>query len=216
MSTDVRRPARPVRVGIALVEIVCWLICVVVGLVIAAVVVGGLRGEIPVTASVLNTTPINTNGGTVDSGTLDVTLRGVPLGVSWPYLAMLLVTCLVILSMMVFLSQVARDVRRGLPYRDQRIRTLLVLGIIWVIVSLASPLVVGRVQPAMAASVGTSIPNYTFDYVMPIADLLGILVGPLLLAVAGAFIGGNKIWHSRSREHQMPPVTEPGERSPRE
>lgn len=208
MPKEVRLPSRPMRLGIALVEVVCWLICVIVGLVIAAVLVGGLRGEIPVTASVLHTAPIATAGGTVDSGTLDVTLHGVPLRVSWPYLAILLVTCLSILAMMIFLSQVARDVRRGLPYRDQRIRTLLVLGIVWVVVSLANPLIIGRVQPAMAASVGTSIPNYTFDYVMPIADLLGILVGPLLLAVAGAFIWGNRIWHTRAG-HGGPGATAP-------
>lgn len=188
---------RPIRLAIGLIEAGCWVLSVVVGMVIVAVIVSGVRGEIPVTASVINPAPIDPAGGsTVDSGSLDVTLHGVPLSVSWPYLAMLLATCLVILAIMVFLSQVARDVRHGRPYLDARTRALLVLAIIWVIVSLASPLIVGRAQPAMAASVGTTIPNYTFDYVMPMADLLGILVGPVLLAVAGAFIGGNRIWHS--------------------
>lgn len=199
MPHDESSAPRPIRLAIALVEAVCWIISAIVAVIIAAVIVGGVRGEIPVTASVIRQAPIGpVGGGTVDSGTLDVTLHGVPLAVSWPYLATLLVTCVVILAMMIFLSRVARDVRRGVPYRDQRTRTLLGLGIVWVLVSLANPLIIGRVQPAMAASVGTSIPNYTFDYVLPAADLQGILVGPLLLAVAGAFIWGNKIWHSRA------------------
>lgn len=194
-----RRPIPVVRSLLVVAEVVAGLLAALLLTLTITLVVTGLRGQIPVTASLVTPSPLAQQGAAVDSGTIDLMLRDVALSVSWPYLVTLLATSLLMVVMIVFIAWLARGLRQGRPYRDGQTRLLLALAILWVVASLVGPLVLGQVQPAMAASAGVSVPGYTFDYVLPPGDLIAILVGPVLLLIAGAFIIGNRMW----REHRV-------------
>lgn len=193
-EADVPRPPRFLRIALVVFEVACWTavaVMAVLGL-FGAIMMG--FGEVPVTGRVIDGASLIENGGMIEDGTVDVYLEGVPLGVSWPFLAAVLAVVGSWAILCVCLARISRGLRAGVPFRSVTPRFLYAFAAVWTVVAIAAPFVVSATQPAMAQAAGVTLPGVTFAYTMTAEDLLGVFVGPVIAVVVAVLATGSRMW----------------------